>query len=95
MADRLVVLCVIYFRALHDREEIQHQFDDLVSTVNHIHHMVHGHDGDHSHSTKLDEHSKHLPSKDIIHRLNSTASGIQVLKNKNHEMNKYVQFAYL
>ena len=75
------------FRALNDREEIRNQFDSFVSSVNHIHHLVMGPDTDHPH-IKVEENTKHLPTKEILQRLTSVTGGIQVMKRQNHEMNK-------
>lgn len=77
-------------RALNDKEEIRHQFDSLVSSVNHIHHLVMGPDSEHPH-IKVDENAKHLPTKEILQRLTSVTGGIQVMKRQNHEMNKKIQ----
>lgn len=77
-------------KALNDREEIRNQFDSFVSSVNHIHHLVMGPDTDHPH-IKVEENTKHLPTKEILQRLTSVTGGIQVMKRQNHEMNKKIQ----
>lgn len=82
--------CLSFSRALNDKEEIQHQFETLVSTVNHIHHMVIGPETDsvHGGAIRVDENHKHLPTKEILQRLTSVSGGIQVMKRQQQELNK-------
>ncbi|KAL4230642.1 hypothetical protein ACF0H5_011019 [Mactra antiquata] len=84
-----------FAQLLNDKEEVRSHVktdvENLMSSINNIHHMVLGHYYDTSSSTshhRNNDDDEILPTRDLLNMLTSVASGIHALKTKSQDFSR-------